>query len=197
MAFMERWTQVSFHFRDDDGSETGATFKGAKNSTQTLAVDTTFRVRISIQASHIGTGSADFTGGFEYNNTTKVTGWTAITTTSSHIKAVASADTSWTITDDDATTEQLNESLTFVAGHMDETGTCSAVSLSETQESEFELVFQVVSADVDNNDSISIRMVDSGAALTTYTQTAVLTVSEGGGIDAGVAGFMSLARGNQ
>jgi hypothetical protein len=174
MAFMERWTQTSFRYRDDDGSETAATWRQSANVDDTLTLDTTYRMRFLITASHSGTGSADFTGGFEYN--VDAAGWNAITTSSTNVRAVASADTSWAISDDDATTEQMAGGATFVAGHMDETGTCSAVSMSETQESEFELVFQLRSADLSGGEAVQIRMVDSATALFLYSATPSISV---------------------
>jgi len=174
MSFMERWTQTAFRYRDDDGSETTATWRQNLNTNDTLTIDTTYRMRFSIQASHTGSGSADCVAGFQYN--VDGAGWTTITTSSSNVKAVASADTSWTITDDDATTEQLTQDQTFVAGKMDETGACTAVSMTETQESEFELVFQLVSP-LAGGEAVQLKVVDSGSDLFAYTVTPSITAA--------------------
>src|SRR5210317_1593906 len=159
MSVMESWTQTTFRYRDDDGSESAATWRQTAGTNDTLNLDTTYRMRFLITATHTGgSGSFDFTGGFQYN--VDAAGWNNITTSSSNVRAVASADTSWTISDDDVTTEQLAGGATFVAGNMDETGTCSAVSISDTGESEFELVFQLLSAGLSGGESVQIRMVD-------------------------------------
>jgi len=178
MAFMERFTQVAFRYRDDDGSESAATWRQNINTNDTLTIDTTYRMRIGVQGTHVGSGSSDLVAGFQYN--VDAAGWNNITTSSSNVKAVASADTSWTINDDDSTTEQLAQSQTFVAGKMDETGTCTAVSISETEESEWELVFQLVSP-LAGGEAVQIKIVDSGSDLFAYTLTPSITAAAAGG----------------
>ena len=172
MTTMEAWDQVAFQYRDDDGTEVAATDRQAVNVDDTLALDTNFRMRIGVQGAHTGgSGSFDLTVAFQYN--VDAAGWNNITTTSSNVRAVGSAN----FTDDDATTEQLAQSQTFVAGHMDDDGDCPAVSLSETEESEFEICFQLRSAELSGGESVEIRIVDSGSALDTYTQTPSITVA--------------------
>ena len=174
---MEAWTQVTFQYRDDDGTEITATDRQVAGTDDTLSTDTTYRMRIGIAGSHTGgAGSFAFVCGFQYN--VDAAGWNAITTSSANVIAVASADVS--ITDDDVTTEQLAGAATFVAGHMDETGTCSSVSISDSEESEFELVFQLVSTDLSGGEAVQIRCVDSGTALATYTLIPSITVATAG-----------------
>lgn len=178
MALMEAWTQIAFRYRDDDGTEVTATDRQAVNVNDTLERDTTYRMRIGVQGAHTGgSGSFDLTAGFEYN--VDGAGWNPITTSSSNVKAVASSDPS--IADEDATTEQLAQSQTFVAGKMDETGACLAVNLSDVQESEFELVFQLLSSELSGGEAVQIRIVDVTTALDTYTQTPSITVASPGG----------------
>ncbi len=172
MTAMERWTQIAFQYRDDDGTEVTATDRQAVNVDDTLNLDTNYRMRVGVQGAHTnGPVSFDLTVAFQYN--VDGAGWNNITTTSSNVRAVGSAN----FTDDDATTEQLAQSQTFVAGHMDDDGDCPAVSISDTGESEFEICFQLRSADLSGGESVEIRIVDSGVALLTYTQTPSITVA--------------------
>jgi hypothetical protein len=53
------------------------------------------------------------------------------------------------------------------------------MDLTNGQETETELCFQIVSADVANNDAVQMRLTrDGGVLLTTYTRTLSITVSE-------------------
>ncbi len=181
MVVMENWTQVAFQYRDDDGSEVTATDRQPVNTNDTLQLDEPYRMRICVQGTHSG-GSGSFeltTPTFEYN--VDGAGWNPVTTTSLNVRAVASADISWTITDGDATTEQLAQSQTFVAGQMDENGTSASLTLSETEESEWELVFQLRSADLSGGETVQLRITENGTALDAYTQTPSITVASGGG----------------
>ena len=175
MTVMQVWDQVAVQYRDDDGTEVTATDRQAVNTNDTLALDTNFRMRIGVQGAHTGgSGSFDLTVAFQYQ--VDGGGFVNITTTSDNVRAVGSAN----FTDDDATTEQLAQSATFVAGHMDDDGDCPAVNLSETEESEFEICFQLRSADLSAGQTVDIRTVDSGTALATYTQTPAITVASAG-----------------
>ena len=78
------------------------------------------------------------------------------------------------------TTEQLAQSATFVAGHMDDDGDTSSITLSETEESEHELCFQLRSADLSGGEAVEIRGTDNRVAFTTYTQTPSITVASSG-----------------
>ena len=176
MSSMENWTQTTFRYRNDDGSETAATWRQIAGTDDTLELDTTYRMRFNVAGTHTGgAGSFPLVCGFQYD--VDGAGFVNITTTSTNVKAVASADTSWTITDDDVTTEQLAGAATFVAGHMDETGACSSVTISDSEDSEFELVFQLLSSELSGGESVQIRCVDSGTALNTYTLTPTITVA--------------------
>ena len=180
MTVMEHWTQIAFQYRDDDGSETAATDRQAVNTNDTLELDTNYRMRIGVQGTHTGgSGSFDLTPAFQYN--VDGLGWNNITTTSANVRAFASGLPHFT--DDDATTEQLLQSQTFVAGHMDDDGSTTLVNLSETEESEFEICFQLRSADLSGGESVEIRIVDSGVALNTYTATPSITVASAGATD--------------
>ena len=172
--------QTHSRFRNDDGSESGATWSDAEDTDPvSIDVDVTKRIRIVVQET--GCVAATHQASFQYN--LLGAGWNDITTTSSVVIAVASADTSWTINDGDATTDQIGGTGTFVAGEMIEDGDANgATSIGALEHTEHELVFQIVSTDVVNNDTIDIRIVnDMGQTLDAYPHMPTITVVEAGG----------------
>lgn len=171
--------QTHSRFFNDDGSESAATGIAAEDTDPvSIDVDVTKRIRICVQNTKAIAGTEQMR--FQYN--LLGAGWNQITTTSSVVKAVASADTSWTINDGDATTDRIGGTGTFQAGEMIEDGDAnSATSFGASEHSEYELVFQVVSTDVVNNDTIDIRIVNTmNQVLDNYSHTPTITVVEAG-----------------
>jgi len=71
--------QDQFRFRDNDGSETGATWRQLANTNDTLGVDTTYRLRFMVEEYNGGSkGNVDFE--FQYN--LNAAGWNNITAVS-------------------------------------------------------------------------------------------------------------------
>lgn len=167
-------TQASFRARNDDGSETGATWKFGANVNWTQAVDENFRVRFLVQETGAGTLSGTFGGQLQYN--LAAAGWNNVTASSSVVQAVASSN----ITDGVATTQQMGAG-TFVAGSIDEVdGNVANVSLSGDDETEVEYVLTIVSGDVTDAQTLQLRVIglgDDTTALTAYTNTPTVTVS--------------------
>ncbi len=164
-------------FRNDDGSETAATWSDVEDTDPvTIDVADIFRLRLVVEQPNTATGSDVFR--LQYENTTQVTGWNDVTTTSSHVRAVPSADTSWTINDGDATTDQIGGAGTFVAGEMDEDGiTNSATSFSANSHTEIEYVLQLQSGDVANSDNIDFRLVNGMGQVISANVTPSVTVT--------------------
>lgn len=171
-SFAVPFVQDSFHFRDDDGNETTATFKGALNSDQTLAVDTNFRLRL--QVSETDAGAVSFSGQLQYNLNSG--GWNDVNASSSVVQSVASPN----VADGAATTEQLAGAGTFTAGTFDEVDGLVPSKELNNNETEHEYCFTIIAGDVSNNDPIDFRLVDgvAGTAFETYTQTPTATVSK-------------------
>lgn len=173
-------SQAAFRGRNDDGSESVATWKAVENTGWTQAVDENFRVRFVVDETAGGTES-NIILKLQYNR--NAAGWIDVTATSSVVRSAASAN----VAEEQATTRQLaGGSGTFVAGAIDEddglAGEGSQIDFAVGGElTEVEYSAQVRSVDVVNNDSIQLRVIrSSGTVLENYAQTPTVTVSEGG-----------------
>lgn len=159
--------QTAFRFRNDDGSETAATWKAAENTNvASQATGTNFRVRLEVVENAGGTGSAGGQLQVSLNGGT----FQSVTSSSTVVKAVTSAN----VTDGTATTNQLTTATqTFTAGTVSTDGLATAVSLT-SQQTEFEYVVQIVDGDVANADTIDFRV----SGLNSYSQTGRVTVTK-------------------
>jgi hypothetical protein len=166
------YTQQAFQFRNDNGSETTATFIGTLSSDQSLNSGATYRVRFRIQNTGAAAGT-NWAPALQYNK--NAAGWVNVTTTSANIKAVTNANG---IAEGADITQQLGAG-TY---HADNNGFSNdgaaggaVLDLAVSSFVELEYCFQIVDADVANNDSIQLQI--SG---TTVSDTAVITVSKAG-----------------
>src|SRR4051812_33053217 len=144
------WTQVSFRGRNDDGSESAATWKAANNTNWTQLVGVNFRVRFCV--SETGTTASTHTGQVQYNKNSA--GWVSVTGSSSVVKAVSTTQYS----DDAATTKQLATG-TFVAGKCESSSgvTTATGSIAQNSQTDMEYCLQIVDADVAGGDTIQLR----------------------------------------
>jgi len=170
--------QQTFRFRNDDGSQTGATWMSAGNGTdQTIGTGTSNRKRLRfvIEETAGGTINTASVFYFSYNGGT----YTPLTTSSSYVRSISSANTSWTITDNDTTTAQLGYSGTFTAGRYDDDGALeTSIGLTSTY-TELEICFYIVDADVTNGYTIDFRVYTAtGVPCDAYTDTPRATVSK-------------------
>ena len=138
--------QNAFRGRNDDGSESAATWKAATNIDWTQNVDENFRIRLVIAA----TGNLAGSTGFQLQYNLNVLGWNDVTNASSVVRSILSTH----FADADPTTQQVG-SGTFVVGEMDENeGATGSISFNNPDETEIEYVCEIRSADVVNNDTI-------------------------------------------
>lgn len=154
-------TESKIRGRNDDGSETTATWIAAENTAWTQRAGVTFRVRFEVTSSAAGSGviyncqlQCQHNGG----------SWVNVTPSSSVVRAVNSAN----ITDTEATTEQLAGSLAFLASEVSEDGITAQISQGLNQNLEVEFVIQIVGADVANGDEINLQTTKSGVAMDAY-----------------------------
>lgn len=160
--------QVSFRLRNDDGSESAATWKAALNTNVSLTLDENVRLRF-LTKSLAGTGESLAPQlQYRHDSGSGFGAWTDVNAGSSAVRSSASSH----ITEDGATTEQLGGPGTFAAGRLDEVdGVTESIFIGPAQETEHEFCFQVRSAVVDVGDTIEFRITNGGAVYTTYTST--------------------------
>jgi hypothetical protein len=169
--------QQAFRLVDDDAGLNAGTFRQPLNQDDTQGVDQNYRIRFCIQ--QFGGSNGSIQAQLEYN--LKAAGWNPVTESSSVIRSTDSGYYS----DEDATTERLNQAGVFVAGKGDDAdgtgGICGSVTLQvdPDEETEFEFCYQIRSADVSDSDTIELRVTDNGSILDTYVNTPTITVSAG------------------
>jgi hypothetical protein len=166
--------QVSYRGRNDDGSETTATWKAAQNTGWTQDTDVNFRIRFEIQ----NTEARPEETGFRLQYNLASGGWNNVTAASSVARAVASSQ----IADGVATTDQLAAGTgTFVANSIDEVdGVTAASALVASGHTEVEFVLKLMPADVTAAQTIQFRVVknDGVTVLPTYTATPTVTIAK-------------------
>ena len=160
-------TQDAFRGRNDDGSESAASWIDLLNYDWTQPVDTTFRLRFNITESNGKNITGENTIYASYNGGT----YFEVGTATSYVKLVPSSY----VADDALTTQQLT-SNSFVAGRFDSNGVISNVVVNG-ESTEMEYCLQIVGADVSDNDTISFRVYNSDTALNAYTSTPTVTAS--------------------
>lgn len=165
--------QDTARFRNDDGSETTATWVATEGSNASLNVDTNYRIRIQVQETD-GT-TTTFSPVLRYSHNGGA--YTVVSGSSNVVRASASTQ----FADDATTTAQLTSpGGSFVAGRMDENGgTTADITVTDSNYTEVEWCFQIRSADVANNDTVAFRAYDGTGALNSYTTTLTATVVEG------------------
>jgi len=175
--------QEAFRARNDDGSETTATWIAAANTDWTQDVDTTFRLRF-LRAETAGGGENNVSHPLEYSLNSGA--WTAVTTTTP-VQYTASA----TVIDGTATTQQLGTG-TFSGdpSEFDSDGTVqNAPSWSGNDEVEYEACLTIDSAQVSNSDTIQIRHAGLAGYTNTPTVTAFIAQTYNGTLDAEMSAF--------
>ena len=162
------WVQHSFRGRNDDGSETTATWKAATNTNWTQAVDVIFRVRFVSQNTAAVFGAHNPTLYYNHNSA----GWNQVSSGS-----VVRFRDSTNVTNDEATTEQLAGPQSFVAGAVVEDAIAPTVNLT-AQDTEFEYVLDIRSSLAADGDTIQLRLQNGTSAYDSYLQVPSITVSE-------------------
>ena len=164
-------TQAEFAEVADDGSETGSTL-GTADANWTQDADVPFRARFRIT-----TADKDETDGFRIYANYNGTGYNQVTASSSNVQMDSSVETSWTITNGDATTQRLG-SGTFVAGEYNEDAQTASMTIAAGEETELEFCMTIVSGDVVDANTILFEVrFDNGGALDGYTVRPTVTIN--------------------
>ena len=165
------FTQTSFRFRNDDGSQTTATWKAAVNVNSDEKAYRIFRCRFLIQQTVSNANTAltrNYKLRYSLNNGT----YTDVGAQGS-ATIIRYADSS-NITDNEATTQQIGTG-TFITGSVDEDGDTGTItyttgSLSET---ELEFVLELYGGAINQTDNLDLRVFETNnTVLASYTQTA-------------------------
>lgn len=170
------YRQSHFRFRNDDGSETNATWIAAEDTDANIALDTNFRVRISIYSDGLATWT-NLTWNLYYslNN-----GAYSAVTTSTPVKFSASGN----IVDGSDATHQLSASgfeyLTDNNGLKESTGgVVNSGDASKSHYFETEWSLQLDSAQISADNTIDFRIYRSSTALNSYNYTPRATATGG------------------
>lgn len=163
----------------DDGTESGSSIIGTKNTNPTLDVDTLYQFRTGLEETGGNLGKNQ-TPQLQYNH--NAGGWNNVTGSSLVIQAVASAN----LTDGGDTTQRLT-AFTYDSSNegIDEVDGLAGGATADLISNGFEALFsfQIIGADVANNDTIQLKIVngaDADADYTTYNQTdATITANVG------------------
>jgi len=175
--------------RCDNGSESAATWKfasgacgdtatNATNRNWTQLVDDNVRVRFVVQetAGHAG---SNFSEDLQYNR--NGVGWNDVDDSSS---LVVRMSPSGNFAHGDDTTQQVGSGTFLTANDgMNETnppGSGQVPDFVGSDEVEFEFCVQIRSVDVDDADTIELRVTDDGVAFGVYTNTPTMTVDKPG-----------------
>lgn len=176
MSCTAAWSQVGFRGRNDDGNETTATWAALQNANFSFNIDANLRIRLEIQET-AGCAGANKQWRLQYNR--NGAGWVNVTDTSSVVRSSASPN----LADAANLTDQLTVGTgTFqgATGFDEVNGICggNSMDLAASGHAEAEFCVQIRSADVDNNDTVQLRVTDNGTAFAAYAATPTVTVVE-------------------
>lgn len=168
------WDQLTFLFRNDDGTAATATAKETAGSDTTATHSDKFRIRFVIQET-AGSNQAETPNWglqFAYNGG----GYGAIAASGGELNWADSSNlTNGTVADN---TQRVG-SGTFNSGcTVDNAGTSGAqAATAGNDEYEVEFTIQIASSGLSNGDTIDLRVYQNGGALTSYTDTARITLT--------------------
>jgi hypothetical protein len=163
--------QVGFRARNDDGNESGASWKAAENTGWVQVAGEVFRFRLVVQE----VNGANATGtDFQLSVNRNSGGWFLVTPSTSIVRAVGSSN----VTDGEATTNQLASGTgDFTSGEVSENGQTGGITVQGSRYTEVEFVVEIVEADVSENDTIEFRVTrPTNGTLDAYPEIGVATV---------------------
>lgn len=173
MPLFPSFTQYDFRLRNDDGSETTATWVAAINTNASLNVDTNYRVRFSIINGGLG-GWTTKTFNLYYSRNG---GTYEAIGSGKPVKFAASVN----FAQGDDTTQQLSATGTYIT---DNNAMCESAGATNSGAAssffEVEFCIQIDSNYVDDGDTIALRVYIALVALNTYSATPSITVVKGG-----------------
>jgi len=173
----ERWDQQHFRFRNDDGSESSATWRGATDQDAYLASDTVYRLRFLVKERYNEARYDSEGNNVQLQYRLNAGTWTNVTTSSSVVKAVASQ-----LVDNGDTTQQLGSGSYVVNNNAQiEDGNWYLGTHDPwygQSECEVEFSIQVIDADTSPGDTVEF-MLAGGNARIVFEQTVVPSATVG------------------
>jgi len=168
------FTQVSFRIRNDDGTEITATWKEIQGDDSTIDVDTNFRVRFLIDEGNSKAWTTDnFQVYYSHNS-----GTYAVVTNATPVQ--------YSLSDHFANGEDCVSRLTGGSGGSFVTNNNGMLESSATANNsgsiddyfEMEICLTIDSAQVDDEDTIELRIYEGSAAIASYTDHPLIIVNE-------------------
>lgn len=175
---VDSW-QKHFRFRNDDGSETTATWKAALDTNINQVPNTNFRLRYAIEIQPFDLGGWTNLDNLKMQCSMTRSGisssYADITSSSTYIRLSSSAS----VADEASTTQQISSPDSFTANNVLTSTTLSTATVgTATNTLEIEICAQVRSADTANGDYIDFKVVNgSDTGTNTATAIARLTVT--------------------
>jgi hypothetical protein len=165
------FTQQSFRFRNDDGSQTTATWSQLANTNDRRKPFVFFRCRFLIQQT-VSNANANLTRNYKLRYSLNDGTYTDVGAQGS--STIIRYANSSNITDNEATTQQLGTG-SFVTGAMCETGDTGTITYNSgaLSETEVEFVLELDGASINVSDTLDLRVYETNnTVLASYTQTA-------------------------
>jgi len=169
--------QDTFQFYEDDGGEGAATALASVGSNATQDLDTHFRLRVLLQEyNNKPAANQQFSLWYSVNGGT----YAQATTATADLRILGSYNTTWTLTDEDATTQQIG-SGTFRTGAFSDdnvAGENDQIDLSGNDETEIEFCLEASSTWLSASDYIDFEVRYSGGSqLESYTLRPRITLT--------------------
>lgn len=168
--------QTDYRGRNDDGGESGATWKAATNTSYEVnpAKSTNHRVRFAVAEVN---GAKDNNRQFQLQYSKNGGAWTNVGTSTSNVQAASSSN----VSDGTQTTQQITTN-TFAGGELAVgdalAGDNTAIDFAGGDTAEVEYSIEIIDADVAQADVIDLRVIfGDGTTLSTYTNVASITVN--------------------
>jgi hypothetical protein len=170
-------TQNGYVWVNDDGSESGSTLY-TEGTTQDFDVSSGNVIkRVRLEADCTGN---DYIDGFHLFVSRNSGAYSRVTTISSYVRSVASAETSWSYTDGSSTTDRMTTGSGTNTGYIDTDAAIASFTVTKNQHTQCEFCIEFVSADLADNDTLDFRLYnDDGTEINGgYTASAQSTITK-------------------
>lgn len=170
--------QVVRH-RNDDGSESAATWMVAENTSTNIPINTPFRFRVRV-AQTISNANQNLNKEFTLRYSLNSGSYSVIAAINATTAPVRFANSAY-VSDGDSTTRQLTiGNGTFITGRIDNNNTTGLLAFSGTSYTELEFIIELYGPLLVVGDGVRLRVYETnGTALNNYSQTVLSNPSFG------------------